>query len=70
MRKSFAALVLLLSFIATSLFAFAQAGDTIQGGRVKSGPYTPERSAPERKAILDALHVPIEKQLKQSSSLR
>lgn len=30
------------------------------------GAYTPDRSSPERKAILDALRVPVEKQLKQS----
>jgi len=29
------------------------------------GVYTPEKGSPERKAILDALRVPVEKQLKQ-----
>lgn len=30
------------------------------------GAYTPDRSSQERKAILDALRIPVEKQLKQS----
>jgi hypothetical protein len=66
MRKSFSALVLLVTLIAALLAAFAQSGGTIQGGTAKSGPYTPERGTQERKAIVDALRVPIEKQLKQS----
>ncbi len=65
MRKSLSALVLLLTLIACSLLVLAQSGGTIQGGSAKTGPYTPERGAAERKAILDALRVPIEKQLKQ-----
>lgn len=28
-------------------------------------PYTPEKGSPERKAVLDALRVPVEKELKQ-----
>lgn len=43
----------------------AQGGGKISGGAVETGPRTPERGSPERKAIVDALRIPIEKQLKQ-----
>ena len=50
MRKIFA-----VSFV-ICLAAMAVAAQTV---------YTPEKGSPERKAILDALRVPVEKQLKQ-----
>ncbi len=55
-------IVLLLS--ATNS-AVGQGGGKLEDTSVATGPYTPERNSPERKAILDALRVPVEKQLKQ-----
>lgn len=60
---------ILISFFAVlsmSAVMMAQSGGKIQGGAVDTRPHTPERGSPERKAILDALRVPVEKQLKQS----
>lgn len=34
-------------------------------GALAQGAYTPEKGSPERKAILDALRVPVERELKQ-----
>ena len=65
MRKEVSALLLTMTFALGALVACAQAGGTIQGTPAKTGPYTPERGSTERKAILDALRVPVEKQLKQ-----
>ena len=47
--------VLTLTLVITS--AFAQLGG--------AATYTPEKGSPERKAIVDALRVPVEKKLKQ-----
>ena len=46
----------LLVAISLSLFAIALQAQT---------PYTPEKGSPERKAILDALRIPVERDLKQ-----
>jgi hypothetical protein len=45
-----------LNVVAIGLLALTIAGQ---------GVYTPERGSPERKAILDALRVPVERELKQ-----
>lgn len=66
MRQTLFAPAFLLMLCFSALEISAQSGGTIQGATVKTGPYTPERGSPERKAIIDALRVPIEKQLKQS----
>jgi hypothetical protein len=50
---------------ALSLPAFGQGGGRIEGGEAVTEPYTPERGSPERKAIVDALRRPVEKQLRQ-----
>ncbi len=42
-----------------------QGGGRLEGGGVATGPRTPERGSPERKAIVDALRPPTQKQLKQ-----
>jgi hypothetical protein len=34
-------------------------------GAIAQTPYTPEKNSPERKAILDALRIPVERDLKQ-----
>jgi hypothetical protein len=59
-------LILAFSFVLLCIVvAIAQSGGRIQGAPVDTKPYTPERGSPERKAILDSLRVPVEKQLKQ-----
>ena len=59
----------ILSSFAIVLFMFsvavAQSGGRIKGAPAETRPYTPERTSPERKAILDALRVPVERKLKQ-----
>lgn len=48
-----------------------QAGGSVKGTTPASQrPYTPERGSAERKEILDALRVPVEKELKQSVIFR
>ncbi len=37
----------------------------LTGSALAQGVYTPEKGSPERKAILDALRIPVEKELKQ-----
>ncbi|HEY7785790.1 MAG TPA: hypothetical protein VIB00_13745 [Pyrinomonadaceae bacterium] len=61
--KSLAAMSLVLLCFA---IAAAQSGGKIMGPPATAKPYTPERGSAERKAIIDALRVPVEKQLKQS----
>jgi hypothetical protein len=55
-------LVLALLLCATS--AMAQGGGSLKAG-ASVGPYVPEKGSTERKAIVDALRVPVEKHLKQ-----
>ncbi len=45
--------------------AVSQGGGKLEDAPASTGPYTPERGSPERKAILDVLRVPVAKQLKQ-----
>ena len=66
MRKLFLAPLFVMFIAFSAITVSAQSGGLIQGGTARTGPYTPDRGSPERKAILDALRVPIEKQLKQS----
>lgn len=66
MRKLFLAPLFPAIVALAAISVSAQSGGIIQGGTAKTGAYTPDRGSPERKAILDALRVPIEKELKQS----
>jgi hypothetical protein len=65
------AILIAISFLLIGLttqrsnVTLGQGGGKITGGEVTTGPYTPERGSAERKAIVDALRVPIEKQLKR-----
>jgi hypothetical protein len=54
--RQLTAVVLMFGF--STVLAFAQLGG--------APAYTPEKGSPERKAIVDALRVPVEKKLKQS----
>jgi hypothetical protein len=56
---------LLTICISAFTYALGQGGGRTEGGAVETGPYTPERGSPVRKAIVDSLRLPIEKQLKQ-----
>jgi len=64
MRNALVVLLTLLALLVTTNVK-AQSGGTIQGNSVRIGPYTPERGSPERKAIVDALRIPVKRQLKQ-----
>lgn len=55
----------LLAFGGVSGFAVQSGGSTTGSAIARQGPYTPDRGSAERKAILDALRIPVEKQLKQ-----
>lgn len=66
MRTMNYVLLIPLKLSLLTAMVFAQGGGTVPSGAVGAGPYTPERGSQERKAILDALRVPVEKQLKQS----
>ena len=70
MHPRYALVVLLALLFAGFSDVQAQSGGTIQGGSVRTGPFTPERGSPERKAIVDALRVPVKKQLRQKVIFR
>src|SRR5262245_32169727 len=53
MRRLFVSFVILLIFCC------------VAGGLAQNQPYTPEKGSPERKAIVDALRVPVERKLRQ-----
>lgn len=55
---------LLLALMLCSSAVVAQGGGTLKTGTA-AVPYVPEKGSVERKAIVDALRVPVEKQLKQ-----
>ena len=58
--------LLLLSLSVATVNGTQSGGSTAGSVGARQGPSTPERGSPERKAILEALRVPVEKQLKQS----
>jgi hypothetical protein len=60
--KSLAAIALVLF---CSAIVAAQSGGKLSGAPASTKPYTPARGSAERKAIIDALRIPVEKQLKQ-----
>lgn len=55
-------LLLVLTLCVSSVFV--QGGGSLKSGS-GAAPHVPEKGSAERKAILDALRVPVEKQLKQ-----
>ncbi len=57
---------ILLAFSVASLNVVQSGGSTAGSVSARQGPYTPERGSQERKAILDALRIPVEKELKAS----
>ena len=68
--KNASVVLLTLWLLLATLDVQAQSGGTIQGDSVRVGPYTPERGSPERKAIVDALRLPVKRQLKQGVIFR
>jgi hypothetical protein len=59
-------ILLLLISLCVVVVTNAQSGGRLSEPAAQAGPITPERGSPERKAILDALRGPVEKQLRQS----
>lgn len=57
--------VFLLTMGLAAVSTAGQSGGKLEDDPPSTGPYTPERNSPERKAIVDALRVPVQKQLKQ-----
>lgn len=66
MRRAVGLMAIVLMFALATVVVSGQSGGTVTAVPALEGPYTPERGSPERKAILDALRMPVEKQLKQS----
>jgi len=56
----------LITILSGAISQASQGGGlTRESSAARSAPYTPAKGSAERKAILDALRVPVEKQLKQ-----
>ena len=66
MRRTVGLIATVLMFAFATCVVSAQSGGTVAADPALEDPYTPERGSPVRKAILDALRLPVEKQLKQS----
>jgi hypothetical protein len=66
MQRAINRTILVLVFASATFTVCGQSGGTITADAALAGPYTPERGSSERKAILDALRLPVEKQLRQS----
>ena len=65
-RSSWKTIFLVLLYSSLSVVSVsAQSGGALKTGGGPDDVRTPERGSPERKAIMDALRVPTEKQLKQ-----
>jgi hypothetical protein len=64
-RSGWKTIFLILLFSGLVVSVNAQGGGTLKSGSGPNDVRTPERGSPERKAIMDALRVPTEKQLKQ-----